>query len=158
MKYYHWSKKPIRNLEARKYQQAWYRPNGIWFSVDNSWIDWCSENHHGNSISDFAYELTFDETDILKITELEDLKITHMRYNTPKGFDWTNIYLEYDGFVIQNHKKIAEENEQSIRENEYINSPRSANAKYSWFYGLDCSCGCIWNIEAIQTWRGTPFS
>jgi len=153
MKYYHWSRKLIKNLENRQYNQVWYRPNGIWFSVDNSWIDWCIENQHGNSKDvDQAYQLTFDDTNILKISDLEDLKLTHMHYNSSKGFDWTKIYEDYDGFVIYNHLDICKKNEESIWENEYIKSPVDTNIKYSWFYGLDCNCGCIWNINAIKTW------
>lgn len=154
MKFIHWSRKPIQNLETRKYKQAWYRPNGIWFSVGNSWIDWCVDNQHGNSPEvDYSYELTFNNYNILTISTLEDVKNTHMRYITSKGFDWTRVYEDYDGFVIYNFSEIAKENEKSIYQNEYIKSPIHANIKYSWFYGLDCSCGCIWNLDAIQTWK-----
>lgn len=141
MQYYHWSHNYIDKLEDIKYIQDDFKPEGFWFSVNKEWLEWCKENGLFNSEDDYQYEIIFNSENIYKISSLQDLKNFRKRFPTKLNknwIDWNEVSKEYDGIVVYNYRDIK-------------NDLLPKFGKYIWFLGLDCSCGCIWNIKIITS-------
>lgn len=61
----------------------------------------------------------------------EEYKELSSIYNIP---DWENIAKEYDGIIIAPYQQ-------------------SWRLIFSWYHGLDCASGCIWNLDSIKEFK-----
>lgn len=156
MRLIHYSIDSIESLEERPYYQedlTWQaKPNGLWISVEGekvgyNWKEWCeSEKFHLNGLS-HSYEI------ILK----EDAKILHLK-NADEIFEFTKKYplktrdwdADWDTYQLEWHEVKKEY--QGI-----IISPYQWHCRLSlesnWYYGWDCSSGCIWDIKCIKEFK-----
>ena len=142
--YYHWSAKPIDQLDySREYKQFSYKPRGFWFSVENAWQVCCQSNGYRDTTSQYKYRVDIHLDRVYKIATLEDLRDFNNNYDTYNRewkIHWFKVTQDYDGIVIYNYADIKQRLRQ---ENDKFSDI------YYWFYDLDCSSGCIWNLRAI---------
>lgn len=159
MKFIHYTDSPIDVLEHREYSQEelnWKaKPNGLWFSVEDvgkhpnnyNWKEWCESEKYRTEYLEVSYEI------ILK----EDAKILHLK--TPEEItEFTKLYplktrdwdAEWDTYQLQWEEVKAKY--QGI-----IISPYQWDCRLgletSWYYGWDCSSGCIWDISCIKEFK-----
>ena len=146
MKYIHYSKHKIV-LEKRTYAQKYGRkPNGLWFSVEtddpNNW-DWLThcilEEYELESLRCQTEIVVHSDANLLKLFTNESMRgFSHQYAYRSNGLgsldsiDWDKVASEYQGIIISPfHRMLAFE------------------LYCGWYYGWDCECGCIWDLEAI---------
>jgi hypothetical protein len=150
----HYSDEPMTLGRDRTYEQqkmrSWIdKPRGLWVSVDGEadWKSWCeAEGFHPAGLA-YAHRVALDEqANMLQITDGqqflsfvatygvpdptwdERLNVLHCDYVT---IDWSRVAAEYDGIIIAPYRW-------------------EFRLKFMWYYGWDCSSGCIWNLNAIK--------
>jgi hypothetical protein len=150
MKLIHYSDEIIESLDDRKYDQNGRRwkskPFGFWISVEDenvgeNWKEWCeSENFQVENLK-YSHQITLKEdSNILYISTPEDLFSFTKKYPSKIGFigdtnqlDWDEVSKIYQGIII---------------------SPYQCDCRMSlescWYYGWDCSSGCIWDLKCIE--------
>jgi len=112
------------------------KPEGLWYGIDGDWKSWCESEmpHWIKDRNEFILELNFDK--ILIISSIDELDLFHNEFSiligkTIHDIDWKKIAQLYTGIEI--HPYLYE------RRYEYL-----------WYYGWDCSSGCIWDSSAIK--------
>jgi hypothetical protein len=120
-----------------------YKPKGLWYSVGNSWAEWC----HGNDwhLGQIVYKIFVDYDKIIHLSSHEQLKDFSEKYNKKAivgitsldlgsrydNIDWEKVYEKFNGIEISPYLY------------DYEKTP-------FWYYGWDCASGCIWNKNAIK--------
>ena len=155
MKLIHYSKDPISSLDNRNYDQSklsWQaKPNGLWVSVEGltaqhnyNWKEWCEAEEYRIEFLGISYEITLKESaKILHLKSAQEIfvfsKLYHLKtrdwdaeYDTYQ-LDWNKVKVIYQGIIIAPYQwecRLALES--------------------SWYYGWDCSSGCIWDLTCIK--------
>ena len=137
----------IKNFKIdykKKYiQKQTYKPEGFWFSCNNSWVEWFEENMNSR-ITKYIYEVKLfnniktdlanpDKNKLLVIKNMKELDDFHNKYfvkNKHELIDWKKVSRDYGGIEIC----------------PYMQKYRF---KYNWYYTFDVASGCIWNLEPI---------
>jgi hypothetical protein len=156
MKLIHYSSELIESLEPRYYDQnlrKWQaKPNGLWLSVEDenvgyNWKEWCESEKFRLECLEFSYEIKLKENanvihlktseDIFKFTKEHPLKTRDWdaEWDTYQ-LDWNKIREKYQGIIISPYQwkcRLALES--------------------SWYYGWDCTSGCIWDLNCIEEFR-----
>lgn len=150
----HYSEEPVDFDRDRVYEQDLLsvsgKPDGLWVSVpgERDWPTYCREG--GVYLHDLTHihEVQLRPyPNILRLSSPLDVDLFHTVYSVPTalsfgrgrdswGVDWPRVASEYAGLVIA----------------PYIYSRR---LRYLWYYGWDCASGCIWNLEAIESFELT---
>lgn len=158
MKMIHFTVNPIESLETREYNQkdlAWQaKPNGLWFSIEGlnapnniCWKEWCkSENFRTYALA-FSYEI------ILK----EDANILHLK-TSKEIVDFTNKYpLKSRDWEPEHDTYQLQWDEVKKKYQGIIIAPYNWECRLEmttcWYYGWDCSSGCIWDIDCIKEFK-----
>ena len=152
MKLIHYSSELIKSLEPRCYDQnqKWKaKPRGLWFSVesddvDYNWKEWCEAEKFNLECLKFSFEIILKENaNILHLkTEQEILEFTKefplktrdwdVEWDTYQ-LDWNKIKEKYQGIIISPYQFECR-----------------LSLESSWYYGWDCSSGCIWDLNCIE--------
>jgi len=122
------------------------KPEGLWYGIDWQWHEWCeAEDFAGVGKNNF--ELNIDMSEVLILSKLDDLN----RLPTNRLFpgsridevNWPELKKKYKGFELVNQSEI---------ENESFDPFLSEDRSCLWPFvnGLDCDCGCIWDLSAIK--------
>lgn len=146
-KYIHRFLKNRFSDRAKHWREPYFKPHGVWYSVENDWLDWInSEMPHW--IGKYQQRLQVDESKLLILKTIEDVQGFVAKYkidlipNSPVnmiGINWPKVMEDYGGIEIQNYH--------SIKWNEF----RSLSSEIgTWFYGWDVSSGCIWDRSVIK--------
>lgn len=136
---------PKLNL-TRKYSQSdHWKPRGLWYSINESWIKWCKDNMD-HWIKPYNIEIEIDESKMCIIKTPEDLDkfvetYVHPSNRTPNEYwsrqvNWNDVVKDYSGIEIQNYSSIK-----------YY---RTYKMTQMWFDGWDVSSGCIWDLSIIK--------
>lgn len=183
-KLYHYSQEPIKELIRHPViEEAFYfrfdKPPGLWFSVEDypndfNWKDWCKGARFGIKRLRFKSLVKLKErSKILHIKNREELELFSMQYkreiNTytkskgisllndlrlealkkllPErvciyGISWIDVSKAYDGIII------------APSQNSYPKFGEPLDLQ--WYYGWDCSSGCIWNFDCIESLEVVP--
>lgn len=140
MKRIHISNSEI-NFE-NKQQNLSPKPTGLWYGINDSWLDWCkSEMPHWISKNPIFYEIHLNNENILFLKSENDIINFSKQYGRPLNnisgnnylIDWSLVADEYSGIEI----------------NPYQYGCRF-NLRTFWYYGWDCSSGCIWDKKGIN--------
>lgn len=132
------------------------KPNGLWVSVEgeDDWANWCKDNDFG--CLDYATEVVLRQSaNVLRLSSACDLDEFHAkhsyvahRYGVDLGnrtdIDWTAIAKSYDGIIIAPYVWSRR-----------LNFDKSGCVS-DWYYGWDCSSGCIWNASAVDRLNPLP--
>jgi hypothetical protein len=165
-KLYHYSAHPITELRQnfhdlhRREIPVFQKPHGVWFSVedfgedDQNWKSWCEGERFRLEALKYKYAISLSKgARILYMSTTEELEAFSLKYqgndlvklnrlsNNPYQkpyiyfIDWERVMLEYDGIIIAPYNWQC----------------RLMNSMTSWYYGWDCSSGCIWNMKVIKS-------
>jgi len=118
------------------------KPNGLWYAIDNQWVDWCKDIfpdciHPNNLILDI------DITKILIIETPEELLNFYNKYA-----------IKLHGMILIDFKKLTED--YSGVEINNFHSLKYSNilpVLYKiWLHSWDISSGCIWDLSVINNY------
>jgi hypothetical protein len=155
----HYSHTEIKKLYTFTQQPTASKPNGLWVTTigRNSWPDYLT-NNTARQVGDFCYSVTLKPTArLLRITTHYEL----MAFTRKYGLTLEAAYCNGKKLTTLERKNLTDEDLQKSRVVNwqkftaryagiliipYLGRPRLA----PWYYGWDCSSGCIWNAEAIE--------
>lgn len=146
----HYVKEPIgllKSFDLNTLEEFSLKPKGFWISIEDgcSWKDWCEGEHFQLECFAYAYKVSlsknanllhlktaqevidFGKKYRLKNAILERFSKTHNSY-----MDWQRVGNEYQGLIIAPYQWDCR-----LRTDSF------------WYYGWDCSSGCIWDVDAI---------
>ena len=174
MKIIHYSRDPIDNLDkSYDYQNThtertmWAKPSGLWVSIEDGygWMDWCQENQFRIEQLTYQYQIELDwNSNIMKLETSDDIMNFTQEYwwnpsewmrsmqlsgrdNIPKkSYPPCDKFEDYRGAIRWD---LVKERYQGI-----IIAPYQWDCRLklqtTWYYGWDCSSGCIWDISSIK--------
>jgi hypothetical protein len=149
--YFHFSKDFVALIESTKQSSRSMKPEGFWFSVgdgDDGWRAWSEKN--GFRVDHFEYVSTIkfkEEAKLLILSGKEEIK----KFNEDYGFefllghgldywyiDWSMVAKKYDAIII---------------------APYCWEMRFGsiWYHGWDCSSGCVWNADIIESFTCERF-
>ena len=116
------------------------KPNGLWYAMGSSWIDWCLGEQFGG-IGKYIYEIELNpKANILFLDTSAKVFEFSEKYRRVDGYyadfssvhiDWKEVMWNYDGVEI---------------------SPYFGELRLSynliWYYGWDVASGCLWKASA----------
>jgi hypothetical protein len=166
MTYYHWAQAPV-TLQRMTYQQMGHpKPNGLWFDVNGSWKRWCEAVQFCPEALRFRHTLSIlDTSKILFLKNAKDIDIFTKRYghdfsdhikpvqtseelNAFAGQYGTDLFKEIMGqftnYIMWG--EVAEEYSGII----IAPYSRARSQTYLWYYGWNCSGGCVWDTEIVE--------
>jgi hypothetical protein len=127
----------IRSVPSSKQPESDWKPNGFWFGVRDSWIDWM-EGEAPHWKGDNLYSLDIDESKCLVIETNEQFLEFSKKYRT-KGnignvINWKEVAQDHSGIVIK----------------KYFDEYRM-DTTHAWYYTWDAASGCVWDNTAISS-------
>ena len=154
----HYTSKKINKLYSVPWsERVYFKPVGLWLSVNDSWLQWCDDNMF--STFDFSnhYIYTINnailDTNLYFINSIEDLLLFYKKFkSTPGRINWKKLYKKYDGIAFFNYSEIKQKlHELYFTKNNTtdINNNMKIFMDFTWYFGLDISCVCIWNTTNI---------
>jgi len=130
------------SIRSTPQQTVDYKPNGLWYGIGTSWIDWVSfemPSWKGKNL----YKLTLSTSQMLILSTSKALKEFTLKYGKALhdfdkehklkylAIDWSTVSKTYGGIEIRPYQPAA----------------RHA---YIWYYPWDVASGCVWNKSVIQ--------
>jgi len=139
----HYSFEPFE-LRACSYLQInLMKPNGLWLSVDgdDSWEDLCRNENFRIEYLKYKYIVKLKkDANIRHLIGYDDIvaftQEFEYKYLSFTEIKWPKVAKQYDGIIID----------------PYVWKGRCA-ITLSWYYNWDCASGCIWNLDAIETFE-----
>ncbi len=148
----HYTDKPIGTIRSEKQKSGLHehtKPCGLWLSVEDGdgWKEWCEAEQWGLERLAFSQVVMLKaRAQILHIRTVEDIDAFTSRYSVPEPWsvegrqyvsypiDWQRVARDHQGMIIAPYQW-----------------ERRLHMGTSWYYGWDCSSGCIWDAAAIQS-------
>jgi hypothetical protein len=145
--YHHYSNNIIKSLENKKYEQnnLKLKPTGFWFCKNTEWYEWCIDQRFSISGIDNKYKLDINFEEILIIDTIEKLLKFTDEYSLPeqlysgKRINWIDVSTKYKGIYFDNYLDIK-----------YYLSVNNLMIDFVWYYSIDVSSGCIFNIDIVK--------
>lgn len=140
---------------TRTYKQREFdfKPNGLWYSLDTEWMEWCEGNMRG-WMRDHVIDFEVDLSKVLVLETPEHVIAFIDKYGIPLysgtdmfGINWHRVISEYAGIEIRNYHKIKRSRKIDFRE--YW-------MKTMWFSAWDVSSGCMWDLSIIKSHTHLP--
>jgi hypothetical protein len=173
MTYYHWASDPVTLKEMDYPQSGHPKPNGFWFDVNGSWRRWCEAVQFDLENLDYRHSVTIlDPSRILFLKNARDIDEFTGRYgqdlsgniqflpgpedagafakaygqnlfeDIQKQFTnyimWDKVCRKYSGIIIAPYT-------------------RARSLTYLWYYGWNCSGGCVWDTSVIRLGKARYF-
>lgn len=121
------------------------KPNGLWYSMGNSWKDWC--RGEAFKLEDFQYctRLFINPNKMLHLRSVKDIDLFTERYGvdpyisedgsftSTSRINWDAVAQKYGGIEIPT----------------YIYK-RRMDGGATWYYGWDCASGCVWDTGILM--------
>ena len=142
----HYSAQPVRLTRPQPEQDgtAMGKPRGLWLSVEdgNGWREWCeSERFELQNLACENIVTLKPDAHILCLCSVADIDDFTGQYIVPLSpphsihcIDWPMVAEDYQGISIAPYQW-----------------ERRLHFDTSWYYGWDCSSGCVWNPAAIKS-------
>lgn len=118
-----------------------YKPNGLWYSVGTSWIDWCAKYFPNNlGKCNYSVQIGF-AAKILLLPSNSDVIAFHYSFrkkfmsNKFAGIDWQQVMERYDGIEISPYCSIGD----------FL-----LTDGFTWHSEWGASSGCIWNLTHVK--------
>lgn len=138
-----------RVYEQQRRPDTFDKPFGLWVSVtgEDDWASWCNSEEFRLGCLQVKHRVTLNPTaNVLYLSSVAELDSFHEMFRFETDFDrecnsgpafwpidWNTVIGKYDGIIIA----------------PYIWERRIM----SWYYGWDCASGCIWNLDAIESFE-----
>lgn len=131
------------NLCDRKYKQKpGSKPNGFWYGIDNSWVDWCT-SEMPEWVTPNRYRLEVDMTKVLVVDTIEKMyDLNRHVVNTDEYFHRYNYDIDWCHFEKLGYK--------GIEIPRYMYELRMKQ-DFFWYYSWDVASGCIWDTSIIKS-------
>jgi len=134
---------PVSLDRSRRYAQEsrvspFGKPNGLWLSIagDDGWAAWCSDQNYRLDLLSTTHQVTLrSRADVRFITEVSALDEFDSEFRgvvDGSGIDWETVAKRHDGVIIAPYQW-------------------GRRSQLDWYYGWDCASGCIWNLNAIES-------
>jgi len=132
----------VRSVEQKSASEM--KPEGFWFSVEDGdgWKDWCESE--GFRLDDFKVEhevILVPDASILRLSSPQDIDTFSAKYKniqeSPYSYlqiDWRSVARRYQGIIIAPYQWA-----------------RRLYQGCNWYYGWDCSSGCVWDAAAVKS-------
>jgi len=121
-------------------KQYEFKPDGLWYSIGDAWIDWCLGEQFGG-IGKYIYEIELNpKANMLFLDTPEKVFEFSEKYRRTDGIyalfnsvniDWQKVSQDYDGIEI----------------NPYFHELIFSH-DLIWYYGWDVPSGCLWRAKA----------
>lgn len=131
------------------------KPNGLWVSVDgpDDWREWCEGNDFGCLDHRFMVTLA-EDANLLVIPDLTTMQAFTAEFRIPdrygslgisslsamledRDIDWSAVAGRWQGILIPNYLRSY--------------SFYGHDVTPFWYWGWDCTSGCIWDASAIAS-------
>ena len=123
------------------------KPNGLWYSWNNEWLDWCT-SEMPDWKKPWLFYLYPILDDVLIISNTSEL-IQFQKDYAYKNYDVSAFMIKWK-LVAKDYKGIEIRNYHSLKWNDYT---QSRFMEYIWLAGWDVSGGCIWDLSIIKKVR-----
>lgn len=165
MRLIHYSERIIPKIwqveYSNKHQSSSGKPKGFWVSVNEGWKQWCEEAEFALDRLAYCHEIKLHKKhECLVIKNRKQLlefieeygcdmykscgfsddfpRPPIMLLDMSKSYiDWRRLYPKYKGIIFTKYDRGW-----------------TWSSKYSlctWWSGLDCASGCIWDVSAIKS-------
>jgi hypothetical protein len=166
MSYYHWASEPV-SLKEMSYPQSGHpKPNGFWFDVNGGWKRWCEAAEFRLETFRYRHTVTIrDKSKILFLRNSKNVDAFTSEYGqnlsgriqflqSPQELDkfaqnygqdlFSEIQRQFSNYILWS--KVVE------RYSGIIIAPysRTMSQTYLWYYGWNCSGGCIWDLSIVR--------
>jgi hypothetical protein len=132
----------IRSVPDSQQPSSEWKPQGFWFGVEDSWINW-TESEAPDWKGDNLYSVEVDESKCLVIEDEQQFLDFSKKYGTMgnigKVINWQKVADDYPGIVIK----------------DYFWEYRLDN-NHAWYYTWDVASGCVWDNSAIKSVEQVP--
>lgn len=155
----HHSIEPVTLDRSRIYDQRqekhFLKPNGLWLSVSGSddWESWCRANEFG--CGDIVYRVTLRaDANIAWLCSGADIDMFHTTWSEP-GEVWRGGTAPLSDEYVRLHWEV---NWQRVAQqfDGIIITPYQWSRRMGgpfWYYGWDCASGCVWKLDAVETFE-----
>lgn len=147
----HYTQKPFKfdkNKTYSIYSQALGKPDGLWYDVDGSWLEFCRTEFTAElKRIKHRYAIELNTRNVLKITNPDSFREFTIRYSTVRDRNMGHLspsrFFEIDWLRVQNDFA-------GIEIAPYLHMFR-LDPKTSWYYSWDCACGIVWKISVVRS-------
>ncbi len=141
-------RKPSKEVLARREQDVFPKPYGLWYSGGNDWARWCCGERFNLERIAHVHRLHLNESRVLSLDTTQKMIKFAEKYEVQSPMaehsdlflrahnnmvDWAKVGEEYGGIEIIPYQW---EMRMDWR---------------MWYYGWDCASGCIWDIDVIES-------
>lgn len=184
MKFIHYSDQPITELWQWEYPSelegrfVMGKPNGTWFSVeeaaeeDQDWFTWCTQENFCVEALVYAHKIKFKPdsrvlylksiAEILDFNEMYGYQMfpficrsAHMCELEKRMEEIYPYYVSLEKSMDSIRWEAVKANWQAIVIAPY-QWPLRLHSACRWYYGWDCASGCVWDINAIESFSLEP--
>lgn len=125
------------------------KPNGLYYSIeeegdDTGWRAWCEAENFRCDRLKHQHEIEIDMSRVLEIGSMHAIQqfnrtygvVIDDRFQMLKNIDWGLLAKDWAGIEV----------------NPYLYSAQMEDDAGLWYYGWDCSSGCIWDLSIVRYW------
>lgn len=155
MRLYHYSSEKLDCIYPCSFlQRLDPKPSGIWVSVEDvgnpkdnlTWPEFCEDADFEPECLRYVHEIVLSgDANLLHLSTTSDMLSFNRLFRKPlflRGIfsnftiDWPRISDEYQGILIAPY-----------------HFDLRMDRDFFWYFGWDCSSGCIWDLEAIASFE-----
>lgn len=119
--------------------RPYHKPQGLWLSLGNAWLDWCVRNQFGLARLKWATPVELaPDANILFLPTTDSLRWFSREYAAPQRYpdeavferriDWPSVSRQHDGILI----------------------PRHDFSDLDWYSSWDVASACVWRARAVR--------
>jgi len=118
------------------------KPAGLWYSINDEWKNWCSDNMPDWLDNTRTFELDVKVEDMLIINTVKDAIDFNEKYKMDIGsniitaIDWKKVSEDYKGMEIPNYYELK------------YQVPLTGQPM--WLYSWDVPSGCLFTTDIIN--------
>ena len=160
-KLFHYSSAPIKELredfhvEYKEIGLPYSKPRGLWISIEDygsqdiNWRTWCEDQDFRLEYLKYRYAVSLKkEARILHLASVQELECFSVIFQNE---NLSSILKNHDGYIWSIDWESLRQIYDGIFISPYQHKCRLLNPNTQWYYGWDCSSGCIWNIKMIDS-------
>ena len=137
----HYTSDPNFAIDVREYSlQNIARPEGVWLSIEDSWLEWCRAHRTWKNKLNYWYTILIDaDASILRIDSERELVAFTKEYGKTKLSDylwpdWARVCSEFQGIIIT----------LPCEPHLWRDDPVTR-----WYVPWSCPSGCVWDTTVL---------
>lgn len=166
---FHYSSCEVKELLPNFHDRHWkhygyttMKPHGLWFSVedyedDQNWKTWCEGEEFRLGNLKYKHRVTLKPNNkVLVLSTPEEIVNFGLKYagNDVEDFYNSSIMKEL-GYPYEPYVYLLKFEDMIQEYDGLIIAPYEWSCRLagqcSWYYGWDCASGCIWNLDAVES-------